>query len=488
MLRDSGATLDKTCDDLASAWEKGQEPNHNSIDAEHFKTQPWQHQIAAMEFCEHKRAAMLAIKMGGGKSLTAVCLAQHWQARKVLILCPKAVVGVWRREFERHYAGNHVVHVLEQGGGAAKHKALVYGLETARNNFLNAFVINYESAWRDPVAKVLASQDWDLLIADEAHRAADANSKQGKFVCQLSERSERRLALTGTPMPSSILNLFGQFKFLEPAIFGSSFTHFRARYAVTHEEYKSKVLETINEDEFIAKFKLLAFGTETADVLDLPPITYQTIPVTLSAKTEKAYKKMLRESYLELEAGEVTAQNAGVKLLRLAQIASGHLKNDDGDIIQVGDEKQQMLKDLLTDIDEPTVVFCRFTADLKAVEEVAGQLKRTYGEISGARKDLTPHATMPAGIRILGVQERAGGTGIDLTRARIAIDYSRGYSLGDYEQKIARLHRPGQDRPVLVKSLVATGTVDEAVVGALANKAEVIGSILSHVRWAGNKA
>src|SRR5690606_6513064 len=141
--------------------------------------------------------------------------------------------------------------------------------------------------------------------------------------------------------------------------------------------------------------------------------------------------------------------------------------NDDGEIVTVGDDKQQALLDLLADINEPTVVFCRFTADLAAVADVAKKLRRRYGATSGSRKDLTGHATMPEGIDIMGVQERAGGVGIDLTRARIVVDYSRGYSLGDYEQKIARCHRPGQDRPVIVYSLVAAGTVDDAVVSSL---------------------
>lgn len=488
-MREAGCVLDAGCAALADAWEAGQRgATPGEVEAEMFKTQPWGHQIAALEFSLHKPAAMLSLGMGSGKSFITVSLSQLWGVRKALILCPKAVVGVWRREYAKHYSGSVNVVCLEHSTGEARRKALLHGLETARNNFLNVFVINYESSWRDPVAAVLASQDWDMLALDEAHRCSDAQSRQGKFAFQLAQRSARRLCLTGTPMPSSILNLFGQYKILDPAIFGESFTRFRSRYALTHEEYRNKVLQTLNEDEFTAKFKLLAFGTNTSDVLDLPSLTYQDIPVTLSAKTEKVYRKMLRESYLELEAGEVTAQNAGVKLLRLAQIASGHTKNDEGEIIEVGDEKKQALKDLLTDINEPVVVFARFTSDLRAIEDVAKQLKRSYGEVSGSRKDLTAHATMPEGIDILGVQEQAGGVGIDLTRARIAIDFSRGYSLGIWEQKIARVHRPGQTRPTIIYTLIACNTVDEAAISALENKQEAIGAILNHVRWVGSKA
>ena len=82
---------------------------------------------------------------------------------------------------------------------------------------------------------------------------------------------------------------------------------------------------------------------------------------------------------------------------------------------------------------------------------------------------------------VLAVQIQSGGTGIDLTRARYCVYLSAGYSLGDYEQSLARVHRPGQSRSVHYYHLVAQGTVDEKVYEALRNRKQVVESVLSGI-------
>jgi SNF2 family DNA or RNA helicase len=180
-------------------------------------------------------------------------------------------------------------------------------------------------------------------------------------------------------------------------------------------------------------------------------------------------------------AGEVVADNALVKLLRLQQITSGHVKTDDGRTVEVGTAKADALVDLLSDIPvgEPVVVFCVFRHDLAQLRRVAERLGRNYGEISGSQKDLTDEATMPKGIELLGVQWQSGAVGIDLTRARYGVIFSPTFNGGDYEQGLARQHRPGQTRPTVFYHLVANGTVDNAIYGALKKRKELVGQILS---------
>lgn len=186
----------------------------------------------------------------------------------------------------------------------------------------------------------------------------------------------------------------------------------------------------------------------------------------------------------EVEDGEITASNALVKLLRLQQITGGVANDAEGQPVVVGNDKANTLRDLLDDIDpaEPVVVFCRFAADLDAVRSIAKAAGRRYGEVSGRRKDLTPHATMPEGITLMGVQEAAGGVGIDLTAARYVIWYSLSFSLGDYEQANARCHRPGQTRPVAVYHLVADGTIDQSIYRALSKRRKVVDEVLDALK------
>lgn len=478
------ALASETLHDLAMEFEASLVPgDYASIDriGDHTKaTQPWRHQQDAIAFAVNKYAVMLAMEMGCGKSLAAVLLASIWQCRTVVVLCPRSVIGVWRREFARHFPDMVDVDCLEKGTG--KRKALQVENFFARgSNALRVVVVNYEAAWREPLAAALLDVSPDLTILDESHRIKSHDGKASKFAYQLGKRSTRRLCLTGTPMPHSPLDLYAQFRFLEPALFGTSFTRFRSQYARCNALFASKVDEWINQDELKELYSKLTFRVESADVLDLPSCLHEQRKFELSPKTMKAYEEMENDMLTAVGDEEITASNALVKLLRLQQITSGTTRSEDGAVVRIGTDKQDALKDMIVDIDvhEPIVVFCRFAADIEAIREVAESTGRRFGEISGRHKDLTPEATMPEGIDLMAVQEQAGGVGIDLTRARYVVWYSLSFSLGDYEQANARCHRPGQTRPVTVYHLVSEGTIDESVYRALDNRREVIDEVLS---------
>jgi SNF2 family DNA or RNA helicase len=83
---------------------------------------------------------------------------------------------------------------------------------------------------------------------------------------------------------------------------------------------------------------------------------------------------------------------------------------------------------------------------------------------------------------VLAVQIDSGGVGVDLTRARYAAYYSVGFSLGSYEQSLARIHRPGQTRPVEYIHLIVEGTVDRKVMAALAQRADVVNAVLQQMK------
>jgi SNF2 family DNA or RNA helicase len=441
----------------------------------------WRHQREAADFALARKAALLAVPMGGGKSAAAVAVACESDARTILVLCPVSVVGVWRREFQRHAPGAFDVRCLD--GGTCKDKAITVreqvGIAKARRRRL-VLVCNYESAWRPELAKALLGLVWDIGIWDEQHRIKSPSGRASRFVEKLARQCRRRLGLTGTPAPHSPLDLYAQFRALDPSVFGRSYVAFRARYALCDPKFPGRVLRWLNTDELRAKYQSLAYECSLDGVLDLPPVTEQTITVKLSAKARRAYDRLEAEFWTEVDKGEVTASNALTKLLRLAQITSGSIPLDDGTVARVDDAKKRALADFLEDVppDVPVVVFCRFVADLDQVAEVAAATGRAYGEISGRRKDLTPHATMPEGIGLMAVQQAAGGVGIDLTRASVAVYLSLGYSLGEHLQTKARLHRPGQERHVTFLRIVAEDTVDEAVLTALERRQQVIEAVL----------
>lgn len=187
------------------------------------------------------------------------------------------------------------------------------------------------------------------------------------------------------------------------------------------------------------------------------------------------------------DARTVTPANIMVRLLRLQQLTGGTIHDDDGARVRVSHAKQKLLAEVLDEVGcsrgegrepEPVIVFCRFRSDLDAVAEVAAEAGLSYGEVSGRSKTgLTADSEM-AEFDVVGVQIQSGGTGVDLTRARVGIWFSLGYSLSDYDQARKRMDRPGQTRSVTFVHLLAEGTADFEVYAALDGRRSVIHGVM----------
>jgi len=452
------------------------------------KTTLWRHQLEAYHHSFTRPASLLGMAMGTGKSAVAISLAQNWGCHDVLIICPKSVMQVWPREMQKHcYHLDYRVMVLDKG--SVKQKATNMGafLVSSHGAPMRVAILNYESAWREDLAKALLGRKWDLVVLDESHRAKSSSSKISKFCWKLSRVAARRLCLTGTPMPHGPLDVFGQVRFLDDTIFGPSWHKFRYQYA-SYKQVPGVAVPILigyqNVEDLEDRLKPIMYQVG-ADVLDLPPATHQEIPVILSTRGQRVYNDLERDFVASVGDGTVTASNALVKLLRLQQTTSGTIKLEDGREETVCTAKREALKEILEDlpVDEKVVVFCRFVHDLRVTSEVAEELGRPYGELSGSVNGLAEGATLPdtPGL-VFGVQIQSGGVGVDLSRAAYAVYVSVGYSLGEFLQSAARLHRPGQTRPVHYYHLVARGTVDEKVYAALEEKREIVDTILQEIK------
>lgn len=452
-------------------------------------TKPWRHQLAAYDFCRERIAAgrngvLLAMGMGVGKSLVACMLALGLDARRILISCPLRVVPVWLSQFERHVSAPVVIVSLdEDAGSVADKRALAeekLRLAEARGVPFVA-VINYDSAWREPFAGWAEKQAWDLVIADEAHRIKAPGGKASLFFKRLRPHARVRVALTGTPMPHGLTDVYAVARFTDPTVFGPSFAAFRQKYCVMGGFQKKQITGYQHLEEFEARLGGFTFRVGK-EVLDLPPETHVTYHCDLSPGAQRIYRDLEEDFVAQVREGVVTAANAMVKLLRLQQVTGGVVPTDDGAVHRVDDSKREMLADTLEDIgsDEPAVVFCRFHADLDAVHEAAKKSGLQSLELSGRRDDLKQW--QDGGAQILAVQISAGGVGVDLTRARYSLYYSLSFSLGEYDQALSRVHRPGQTRPVEHIHLVARNTVDVKILRALHKRAEVVQSILAEIK------
>jgi SNF2 family DNA or RNA helicase len=443
----------------------------------------WAHQREAVDFAVARKATLWHMGMGTGKSRCAIEVAKRLGISRVLILCPLSVVSGWQEQL-RQYGPDFEAVPLSKGTVRQKTEHAKERLSLAHAMGKKVVVIvNYESARNEPLAGMLMKQGFDLLVLDESHRIKSPQGTTSRWVSRLAKTCGTRVALTGTPMPHSPLDVYAQFRALDPALFGLSFVRFRARYAKMGGYGMKQVVGYQNMAELQGRLAAYTYQADRS-VLDLPDALHQRLPITLGAKARKLYTALDNDFVAAVREGEITATNALVKLLRLQQLTSGWVTaeaDEDRVLVEVDTAKRDALADLLEDLpsNEPVVVFGRFSADLRAAHSAAARCKRKSLELSGARREL--EAWQAGQATVLAVQIQSGGTGIDLTRARYCVYLSAGYSLGDYEQSLARVHRPGQSRSVVYYHLVAENTVDEKVYQALRDRKQVVESVLAGI-------
>ena len=437
--------------------------------------------------------------MGTGKTKMAIeVLRKDLSAGGLaLIMCPSTVIGVWRGECRKHAAGVFDVLALDSKSmnSAKKADQILASVAYAKmHNRALLVVVNYESAITKNITTTLLSLKWNVVICDESQRIKGHGSITSKLAAKLSRLANRRICLTGTPMDNDPGDAFAQYRFLDSEIFGPFWTHFTKQYAVMNPYIPQKVDKWVNTEDFSRRYNSICYKI-SKDVLDLPECQHIRRDVSLTGEGLRIYKEMKKNMLAEIrqsivdENGNSTgeesikmavADNGAVRYLRLLQLAQGYVKTEEKEIVSTDGCKKRILLELLEQTDEPVVVYGFFTPDLQCVKECAKLLGKSYGEVSGSRKDLTKESKYPDNVDILGVQCLSGGTGIDLTKSRIGIIMNTGLlSPGNYDQMLARQYRPGQDRNVIFYHLITTGTIDEEVGIARDKKRDVIEAIVN---------
>jgi len=275
--------------------------------------------------------------------------------------------------------------------------------------------------------------------------------------------------MSGTPISNGCLDAYGIYRFLDPGIFGQSYSRFEDKYAftVTKKDY-SIIASYRNQEDFRQCFDFLCLRIGP-EVLDLPPISFSDITVEMSAEARRFYDEFNKEFIAYLEDERMSAPNILVKLIRLQGLTSGVMKTDSkGEIVTVHNAKGDALRDILEGLDEPVVVFGRFLHDLAICQATCEELGLKYHQLSGARKELSEWTD------VLGVQIRTGALGIDLTKSSIAVFMSTGHSGDDHDQAIARVYRPPQGRPVRIIYIHCKDTIDFKIAQILKDKKNVV--------------
>jgi len=449
-----------------------------------YLTEPYAHQRAGLAFLERLNGGALLWEMGLGKTKTAIDFAEYIGGDvdnlrlvggkpliqfRVLVICPNTIKGNWGQEIEKH--AGHDNYVIPRGTLAKR----VTQLAGARYTIINAEALSHKV-----MALALRDIVWDLIVVDESTRFKTMGAERTKALLKL--QTKRRVILTGTPITGKPQDAYVQFEWVRPGTFGNSYFVFAERYLKKDWFGNVTGLNPATADELRSRIDSVGYRLLKTDVLDLPEKVYETRTVEMTGAQLKAYRQMRDELRIELtDNSEVRANNILTMVLRLTQVTAG-LLGQAGKYEWIPDSAKLVeLRHLLNEelANEQVVVFGLYQAELENLADefvpsnpagTIGTPPIIYGPTpEGIRQTLIDEFQRGAR-RLLFVQSRTGGLGINLTAARNAIYYTRGWSLEEWLQSQDRLHRIGQTGTVTIIPLVAEDSIDQDIADALGAK------------------
>lgn len=430
--------------------------------------------------------------------MTAIAIAGAAYAagkiERLLVVAPTSVVAVWPKELQEYAEFKYTCRTL-LGDKASRLKQLS-DLEKFPFKALKVAVINYESTWRDGIFEALQEFDADMIIADESQRIKTHDAAQSKAMHQLGDQARYKLILSGTPVQNNAIDIYSQYRFLDPTVFGKNFYQFRNRYAIMGGFNRRQIVGYKDMDDLIRREHSIAFRITKEEAIDLPEQTFEVRHIQMDKKLADLYQRIKRDSYAEIETGgQITATTVLTKLLRLQQLAGGFLVTDDAAKPQlVSAAKLEALSDIVQDyvVDggKKLVIFARFVPEVKAIidlmKKVLPDRKKAvsiYGEIKKEDRGAIVQQFQTDSDTVVFIgQIDTAGTGVTLTAADTCVYYSKNFNYAAYEQSLSRIHRIGQRNTCTYIDLVMEKTVDEMINRALAKKEDIAKTVVDNWR------
>lgn len=461
---------------------------------------PFNHQKIAFARSRDAEAFALLMEQGTGKSRvivdTACWLEQHGKIDAVLVICPNSVKSNWGEEVQK-FSPPHVRHVVvEWQAGLSETDKDKLRQAAAEPGVLPWLVMNVEalsSGKGTAAAEAYLSRYRGLMVVDESTRIKTPSANRTRAALHLGQLAYYRRILTGTPVTKGPLDLYTQFKFLDPHILGfSSFYAFRNHYALMGGFQGKQVIGYANLEELQSKILPFSYRVTSDECQDLPDKIYQRLEVELSDEQRKLYKAMKDEMLVEFSGREVGATIVLSQMLRLQQIVGGFLPvfNEIGETVGFEaipgkNPKLEAMLELIEDTDSKAVIWARFRPE---IELISRRLRELYGDESvvefhggvnendrtAARRSFQDPGSP---VRFFVGQTQTGGIGINLTEACLMIYFSNDFSLEARLQSEKRVHRYGLSHAVTIVDLVAKKTLDRKVIATLRSNNEVAAKV-----------
>ncbi len=456
-----------------------------------FKTNPYEHQIEGFNYGLQHTRWLLGDEMGLGKTKQVIDIAV---AKKLiygyehcLIVC--GVNGLkwnWYNEVKTH--SNEQPFIL--GQRRRKNGNLVIG--SANDKMSDVFdidelpyfiITNIETMRNQDIVselvKLCKSKKIGMIAFDECHKAKDPNSQQGKGMLKL--RAETQIAMTGTPLMNTPLDLFFILKWL--GYEQNSFYKFRNHYCVMGGFNNYQIVEYRHLDELQERLNEIMLRRLKEEALDLPEKTYIDEYVELTPKQAKIYKEVSAEIKDNIDKIK-SAPNPLAELIRMRQATgyTGILSSTIQESAKL--DRMEELVEEAVESGKKVVVFSNWTQMTAPIAQRLAKYNPAVitGEINAdTRQQMIDKFQKNNSCKVILGTSGAMGTGITLTAGTVEIFLDEPWNMALKEQCVDRCHRIGQTQNLTIYTIMAKDTIDERVHDIVLSKGELSDAIVDGV-------
>lgn len=422
----------------------------------------YQHQVKTVKFFESNPRVLCTSDPGTGKTLCVIETVRQ-RRRRTLVFAPKSILQPsWGNDIEK-FAPDTTYAI-----------AYADNRQEAFESGAKIVITNIDAAvWVAKNKHLL--KDFETLVIDESTAYKSPTSQRSKAMVEIAKMFDYRIALTGTPTPNGIIDIWHQIKILDDgAHLGGSFWKFRSmtHNAIPRGQFTDWVEREGINDAVFGLISDMSIRFKLEDVIDMPERVVTDISFDLSPKHLALYRKMKTDMILHLKSNTVTAVNKAVLAAKLAQVASGAVYGDTG-YEALSPERYELILDLIEQRDQCVVAF-HWGHQRDILTDLAAKRGVTFAVIDGevSSKDRTEAvAAFQAGmVKVIFAHPASASHGLTLTKGTTTIWASPTYNAEHFEQFNARIYRAGQTKRTETILISAAGTIDAQVYDILKTK------------------
>lgn len=407
------------------------------------------HQSNAVELFLKRKRLLCHWDVGTGKTAVALKSAENING-KTIYVCPSILKNQIVKETEK-FTNLKAVSVV----GTKEERTTLM-----ENKNYNIYVINYEMI-KNHFKDILYINP-SFIVLDECQKIANPSNVTTKWLKKLSV--EYRLAMSATPFPNALHELWSIGDWLYPRAFGDNFYQWRAVNCKMNP-YFPAIIGYYNEEKIRKSFAQFTNRIRREEVLNLPPLEEKRLEISLDKEHNKVYKTLKETLILELNNKEkLLMPNLLTLLVRLRQIVDCPRVLG----LDLVSEKEKALDELLEIISEKLIVFFEHTQVLHKINEKHKALV-VDGSVAHDKRIKVLEEFKTGKNKIL-FMSAAGAEGLNLEFARYVVHYQLPWTDARIDQRTGRVYRHGQTSECFSYRIVAKDTVDEKLEKIIAKK------------------